>query len=59
MNDNENRYSAFFNDNGDYFIKAHFYECTEAFTVEELYQAIKDRLLHEIKLSPEEAGLGD
>lgn len=39
----------FFRDNGDSLIKVNFYEVTGEFTVEELYQAFKERFLEEIK----------
>lgn len=40
----------FFKTHEDYNIRVTFYECTQSFTVEELYQAIKSRLLTELEI---------
>lgn len=50
----KSRYSAFFEDHGDYFLKVYFYECSDQFTVEELYQAIKERLVNELVVTSSE-----
>ena len=39
----------------DYVITARFYECTNTFSVEELYQAFKQRFLEEMAQEAEEA----
>ena len=41
-------WEPFFKDNGEYVITVRFYEGSGAFTVEELYQAIKERLKDEL-----------
>jgi len=40
-------YKEFFNRLEDYKVDANFYECGERFSVEDLYQAFKDRLKEE------------
>ena len=41
-------WEPFFKENGEYRISVHFYESDNRFTVEQLYQAIKERLKDEL-----------
>lgn len=44
----EKTWEAFFDEHADYNVATYFYESSGSFTMEELYQAIKARLLAEL-----------
>lgn len=48
MSDNIQPYEEFFETNGDRYIEANIYDVTRHFTVEELYQSFKNRLIAEM-----------
>lgn len=45
---NQEQMEEFFAKFEDYVVRAKFYECDEAFTLEQLYQAFKKRALTEL-----------
>jgi hypothetical protein len=45
-------WESFFDEHKDYVVTARFYENSNGFTVEELYQAFKARLLDEVRTEP-------
>ena len=47
-------YHQFFKDHEDYCITAQFYECNRSFTLDELYEAFKDRLTDELVATSDE-----
>lgn len=44
------KYTEFFNRFEDYSVRTTFYENTEDFTIEELYQVFKARLMNEVEV---------
>ena len=51
------KYKDFFKEHGDYMVRVDFYENSGAFSVEELYQAIKERISAEVIIKIRDYGV--
>jgi hypothetical protein len=54
VSDKFDTYQEFFERCEDYVLVARFYECDQQFTVEEMYQHFKARLIAELKVQSDE-----